>query len=52
MRIDASSPKGWEMTTWALSQPFGLEFIFARVPRALPWAEKSQPFGLKTVWEP
>src|SRR5207248_8241207 len=33
----------------AFSQPFGLECSPARLPRAAPWAEGSQPFGLKTT---
>jgi hypothetical protein len=32
----------------AFSQPFRLDAIMVRLPRALPWAEESQPFRLKT----
>ena len=44
-RVRASSPKGWDKR--ALSQPFGRLGLPRGFPRALPWAENSQPFGLK-----
>jgi hypothetical protein len=40
------SPKGWDKLIARLSQPFGL--TTEPRPRAVPWAENSQPFGLKT----
>src|SRR4051812_10687138 len=35
-----------------MSQPFRLQAFRDRVPRALPWAENSQPFGLKNGTPP
>ena len=42
----APSLKGWD---GPLSQPFRLEDRARPEPRALPWAEDSQPFGLKSA---
>src|SRR5205823_3452757 len=49
---EIGSPKGCETaprTAPAISQPFGLECSLGHRPRASPWAERSQPFGLKTM---
>ena len=35
-----------------LSQAFSLEIPFAPIPRALPWAKLSDPFGVKTKSQP
>ena len=46
------SPKGWEFVAQrnALSYEQNGASVGRRVvPRALPWAENSQPFGLKNV---
>ena len=43
--FDDCSLKGCDTRHW--SQPFRLNSCVLTIPRALPWAECSQPFGLK-----